>query len=42
MMLNTLLKKMLSTSNDPLRKLLVKTPKSVTNDFGDGFLSRLF
>jgi len=36
------IKRALSTNNDPLAKLLLKTPKTVTNDQGEGFLARIF
>ena len=41
-MLNRRLKGWLSNSNDPLRKLLLKAPKTVTVDVGEGFLARMF
>lgn len=41
-MLNTRLKALLSTNQDALRKLLVRTPKNVTNDLQAGLLSRIF
>lgn len=41
-MLNRRLRAWLSNSNDPLRKLLLKAPKTVTADLGEGFLARIF
>lgn len=41
-MLNRRLKVWLSNSNDPLRKLLLKAPKTVASDMGEGFLARIF
>jgi hypothetical protein len=41
-MLNRRLKAWLSNSNDPLRKLLLKAPKTVTADIGEGLLARIF
>jgi hypothetical protein len=41
-MLITRIKAAFSTNNDPLRRLLVKTPKTVTNDIGEGLLAKIF